>query len=64
MQCSGSQHPSSLLVKGAGHARLSALPAPWCHAFVAMGVVCHHVLCLVCEVYSFFHHLLVYPLHD
>ena len=41
-QCSRSQHPSSLLVEGAGRARVSAPPAPWCHALVAMGVVRHH----------------------
>ena len=43
-QCSGSQHPSSLPIKGAGRARLSAPTAPWCHALVAMGIVCHHSL--------------------
>ena len=41
-QCSGSQHPSSLPVKGAGHARVSAPSASWCHALVATGVVRHH----------------------
>ena len=46
MQCSGSQHPSSLLVEGAGRARLSAPPTPRCHALVATGVVRHHhVIC-------------------
>ena len=41
MQCSGSQHPSSLLVEGAGRSRVSAPSVPWCHALVARGVVRH-----------------------
>ena len=32
-----------LLVKEAGRARVSAPPASWFHALVAMGVVCHHL---------------------
>ena len=39
--CSGNQHPSSSPVKGAGRARVSAPPAPLCHALVATGVVRH-----------------------
>ena len=42
MRCSGSQHPSSLSVEGAGRAWVSAPPVPWCHALVATGVVLHH----------------------
>ena len=42
MQCSGSQHPSSSPVEGAGRARVSAPPASWCHALVATRVVHHH----------------------
>ena len=42
MQCSGSQHPSSLLVEGAGRAWVLAPLVPWCHALVATGIVCHH----------------------
>ena len=53
-QCRGSQHPSSLLVEGAGRARVSATSAPLCHALVATGVVCHQCesLCLsrVCSI--------------
>ena len=41
MQCSGSQHPSSLPIEGAGRAQVSAPPTPWCHALVATGVACH-----------------------
>ena len=40
-RCSGSQHPSSLPVEGAGHARVLVPPEPWCHALVATGVVRH-----------------------
>ena len=43
MQCTGSQHPSSLLVEGAGRARVLAPPASWCHALVATGVVRHQL---------------------
>ena len=46
MQCSGSQHPSSLPVEGAGRAGVSAPPVPWCHALVATGVVRHHIFSL------------------
>ena len=39
MQCSRSQHPSSLPFEGARRAWVSAPPTLWCHALVATGVV-------------------------
>ena len=41
-QCSKTRHPSSLPLMGARRAWVSAPPAPWCHALVAMGLVSHH----------------------
>ena len=41
-RCSGTWHPSSLPVVGAGRAWVSAPPAPWCCALVATMVVRHH----------------------
>ena len=57
MRCSGSPHPSSLLVEGAGRARVSVPPAPWCHALVTIGVVRDNmqfhalISCILC-IYS------------
>ena len=38
-RCSGTRHPSSSLVMGAGRAWVSAPPVPWCRASVTTGVV-------------------------
>ena len=38
-RCSGTRHPSSLLVVGAGRAWALVPPALWCRALVATGVV-------------------------
>ena len=40
--CSGTRHPSSSHVVGAGCPWVSAPPAAWCRALVATGVVRHH----------------------
>ena len=51
-RCSGSQHPSSLPVKGAGRAQVSTPPAPWCHDLVATGVIRHQKLGLILVVWT------------